>query len=497
MVKFFFILSIIVALSIVTQGFWRGILVNKQIDILNVYMPIRKTFPDPANIINTGQWYLLDHTSSSLAHFDHIAGKFKDCLATIESYSSGSHSFTLLENARFHDGTKITSEDVVASIKRLLILKTSTHFPLWDYIEGCENLKSMTDDCSGLKAVSDRRVDLRLKSPVETFILQMASPETGIWYHGDIDSKSEKLEIKPTKFSGPYFIESITEKSFELKRNEFNPISQIFPNSPKKISIKIISADKVIAEMKADNIDVVIRSHNPYDTNEYKEMGFSVFSSSPATLLYLHGAGTQSRNLLSRQFIETLWRLNTDPLIVDADNFLPFDPSLSITRREFLNALPEKVNLKKPIRIGVPWTYLSQAFYQFIKSSAEKVGMPVEIIELDLSEWTAATDTSTIPKDIDYVLGIYAASERYPAVQLRYITGTQRGPKIDLKLAEQPELTDDKKQLLHQYQIELLTSQFAVPLFFSRHQITYRDSLDVGDQPPSDAEVELWRLTKR
>ncbi len=470
---------------------------DKQIKLLNVYVSIKAAFPDPANIINTGQWYVLDHASSGLAHFDHIDGKFKSCLASIESYSSGAHSFTLLENAKFSDGTKITAEDVVASIKRLLILKTSTHFPLWEYLDGCDNLQAMSDNCPGLKAVSDRRVDLRLKTPNETFLLQMASPETGIWFHGDIDAKSKRLEIRATKYSGPYKIDSMTEKSFELSRNDFNPISQAFPNSPERISIKVLPADQVIDAMKSNIIDVVVRSHNPYDSNDYDKMGFSVFSSSPSTLLFLHGAGSESRNMLTRQFIEKLWSSNTDKLLTAADNFLPFDPSLSITRSEFLSSLPEKANLKRAIRIGVPWTYLSKQFYNYLKDSAEKVGMQIEIIELQRDEWSSATNTTTIPKSVDFILGIYAASERYPAVQLRYITGKNRGPNIDLKQAENPELTDDKKQILRRYQIELLKSQFAVPLFFSRHQITYNKSLDVGDQPPSDAEVELWRITKR
>jgi hypothetical protein len=259
-----------------------------------------------------------------------------------------------------------------------------------------------------------------------------------------------------------------------------------------------MAADKVMSEVESGNIDVVIRSHNPYDSTSFEKIGVDVFRSAPATLLYLHGTGKVAKHLIPREYLQKLWESNTDKGIVAADNFLPFDPGLSLTRNEFLNELSlasEFKNIK--MKVGVPWTYLSKGFYDFLSKTGQKNGVSIEIVELSREEWFSALEKGEAPKDIDFVLGIYAASERYPAVQLRYITGDIRKPNIDLTQAETPELSSEKKELLRDYQKALLKNQFAVPLFLSCHQIMYRKNLSVGDQPPSDAEVELWRITKR
>lgn len=481
------------ALLLATKSYWTKVFTRKQVSELNVYFPLPKTLPDPANIQNTGQWYLLEHISSGLAHFDHLKGRFEPLLASFEVFSSGVHSFTLNENAKFSDGAPITANDVVASIKRLVIKKTSTHFPLWDYLDTCSKIKTLDEPCPGIMAVSDRRIDLRLSKPLETFLLQMASPETGIWAKSDIDPVT--LEIRPTKFSGPYFITKMDERGFHLSQNKFSPISAQFADAPRSIVIRTLSSNKVKSEMEAGGVDIVIRSHNPYAESDFQKNGFNVFSSAPSTMIYLHGTGIKSRKLIPRNFLTQLWQGNKDPDIISADNFLPFDPSLGLTREEFLKELP--LNSKASVRIGVPWTYLSRDFYQFVKDEASKVGLRIEIVELDRDEWSNVFDQKTAPKNVDYIMGLYAASERFPAVQLRYIAGSVRSPKIDLKTAETPELTVQKKAVLKKFEKELLRNQYAVPLFFSRHQITYRNTLDIGDQPPSDAEVELWRVVKR
>lgn len=468
---------------------------NRQVELLKVYFPIKAAFPNPADIQNTGQWYLLDHVSSSLAYYDHIEGKFKPQLAHIESYSGGSHTFTLLDDARFSDGTKITADDVIASIKRLVVLKTSTHFPLWQYLEGCENLKSMNDQCSGLKKISENKIQISLKEQVEDFQLQMASPETGIWKASDIDLGSKNLEIKPTVFSGPYSIEKIDASGFLLQRNPYNPISKRFLDSPLKIQIKTIPSSQVFSEMKSGQLDIMIRSRNPMDQSDYAGLGFNVFSSSPSTLIYLHGAGKEKRQMISRQLIQSLWTQNSDQMIQSADNFLPFDPAHSISQKEFLESLPESG--AKKLKIGVPWTYLTSAFYSFIQETGQKNQISIELVSLTPDEWNECFNTDKCSHDIDYVLGVYAASERYPAVQLRYIAGNVRTPEISLNGADTPELSEAKIKILIDYQKELLKSQFAIPLFFAKHQMHYKNDLDIGEQPPADAEVELWRVTQK
>ena len=244
-------LLIVGALFGASQDFWRKWFMNNSINELRVYFPLLPKIPDPANIKNTGQWYLLGHISSGLAKFNHVKGRFEPLLAQHETYSSGVHTFVLSKDAKFSDGTKITAGDVAASLKRLIILKSSTHFPMWDYIEGCSTLAVLSDECSGLRVISEQKLEIRLKQKAESFLLQMSSPETGIWAESDINANDPKLAITPTKYSGSYFIKTFSEKEgFVLEKNIYNPIAQEFTDAPKKIMIPMLKSDQVLDELK-------------------------------------------------------------------------------------------------------------------------------------------------------------------------------------------------------------------------------------------------------
>jgi ABC-type transport system substrate-binding protein len=180
----------------------RNKVVLKPVEELKIRITSSTDIPDPAKIDSAGQWYYLDHISSGLAAFDSEKKKFVPRLA--ESWHTkpdGAHIFRLAPGARFHDGTPITTKDVIWSIKRQLILKTSTHFPLWDYISGCDQLKSLNDECAGLKAISDSEIAIHLKAQTDSFFLQLASPETGIWSAEDMDPATSRQNFPaPTLF---------------------------------------------------------------------------------------------------------------------------------------------------------------------------------------------------------------------------------------------------------------------------------------------------------
>lgn len=179
----------------------------KPVEELKVKITASTQMPDPTNIISTGDWYYLDHISSGLTGYDNEKKIFTPIYAeSWEVQADGTHVFKIKKDLKFHDGTPLTAKDIVWSIKRHLILKTSTHFPLWDYLVGCETVKVLTDVCDGLKEGPAGEVIIKLKTQTDSFFLQLASPETGIWWAGDIDAQTAAL--KPTKFSGAYYLNS-------------------------------------------------------------------------------------------------------------------------------------------------------------------------------------------------------------------------------------------------------------------------------------------------
>lgn len=492
--------GILAGIAIATTGigttvhYSKGRAVLRPIEELKVRITASTEIPDPAKVQTTGDWYYLDHVSSGLASFDADQRRFFPLYAEKWSTrSDGTHVFRLREGAKFHDGTAITIKDVLWTIKRQTILKTSTHFPLWEYVVGCENIKSLDEECEGLKIISPSEIGIKLKVQTDSFFLQLASPETGIWWAGDMNPRT--LELRPTKFSGPYFVDSTNGDFAVLKRNEFSPITRKFPNSPRLIRlIRIPMAGLDDAMMRGD-VDLVVRSYRPMGEPNWQEANVEVKASTPSTVIYLHGLGTGERPAIGKDLVEGLWKARTDKTLSDAGTFLPFKGPYDLSRDQFLAALPAKT--AGHIKILCPEGFFSEAFLSQIRDVGAPVGAKIEFFFAPAKEWLATFDDPTASSRFDYILSVYAASERYPAVQLRYITGGLAKPPIDLKKAESPDLNPERIQVLKSYQQWLLKSRQAIPLYFGPTLLLSKKNLDLGVQSSSDSEIELWRVQER
>lgn len=492
---FLIILAIVICVFIVqTQLVNSEGLMLKQVQELKVRITSSTVLADPTNILSTGDWYYLDHVSSGLTGFDSEKKLFAPIYA--ESWQvkpDGTHIFKLKNNLKFHDGSPITAKDIVWSIKRHLILRTSTHFPLWDYIEGCENVKTLLNSCSGLRETAENEVVIKLKVQTDSFFLQLASPETGIWSADDMNATTAALT--PTKYSGPYYLDSRTDDVAILKRNNFSPISSKFSNSPLSIKLLRIPMANLNKAIINKEVDLVIKQYSPYSEESWKDLGISVQSTTPSSIIYLFGLGNKSRLDIGKDFLNELWKSNTDKVITAANTFLPFANDYSLNKDEFLNELSVKTSPK--IRILCPEGFFSTQFLDLLSHSAKKVNSEIEFVFAGPTEFFTAFNDPESTKKYDYVLSLYVASERYPAVQLRYMTKNLVTPPIDLKQTETPDLNVDKKEILKNYQKWLLKSKQAIPLFFDVTLFVHQKHLDIGSQSMSDGEIELWRVQEK
>ncbi len=466
----------------------------KQIDELKVRMTSSMQIPDPTFIQTTGDWYYLDHISRGLVSYDSNRQKFSQFFA--ESWSSnpdGLHLFKLRPDIKFHDGSSITPKDILWSIKRLLIKKTSTHFPLWDYVQGCESLKSLEDECSGLFVTSEGDIAIRLKTQTDSFFLQLASPETGIWWSGDMNPQTG--ELKPSKFSGPYFVSQVDANEALLMKNKYSTMSEEFPSSPKVIRIKRIPLAETDQALASAQVDLVIRSHRPF-ADQPQDRSVRTHLTPRSTILHFFGTGkTANRAAIGQDLIQSIWQIKEGENLVSAETFLPFAKNYGLERKEFLAELPEKSD--KNIKVVAPRGFLTANFKNRILEAAKKVGVQLDLEEIDPAVWINLSSDEKASEKYDYILSSYAASERYPAVQLRYLTGSLVSPPIDLKLAENAELTTERVQILRDYEKWLLRSRQAIPFLFNSTSFLYREGLDLGEQPATDAEIELWRVQSR
>jgi hypothetical protein len=463
-----------------------------QLDNLRVQIGHGSKVPDPANIVNAGEWYFLYHISAGLISFNQDSGSFGPLYSkNWEVKDKIHHIFQLDENIKFHDGSPITVYDIEASIKRLLIKKTSTHFPLWDYLQGCENLKNLEDDCTGLTVLDEKRIQFSFKEPVASFYLQIGSPETGIWSKDDIDPKT--LEITPSKFSGPYYVEKKLEDKFVLKRNENCPIIKEFPNAPLKMELVRMEQSKTIESFQTGELDLFVTSYEPFGDRSWIKKDTGHHKSTPSTMTYLQTLSPESSKKFGRDFVQALWSTPHDEDMVAAETFLPIGGDFLVNKETFLSQLPEKT--AKKITVAAPKDYYRDGFLGFIEEAAISVGSEVEFHRLELGEYFELFEPQKDP-EYDFLISPYAASERYPAVQLRFIGGHYKNSELDLKKTENPQIGEEEKQILVDYQKWLLSTQIAIPLFMYSTEIFFHPDLDIGKQPKTDAEIELWRVQK-
>lgn len=467
-----------------------------KIDLLRVRFPIGKQIPDPANIVWTGDWYMLDHLSTGLIQYDSTKGHFREMLAERwEIFPNNTHRFYIKKGLVFSDGSPITARDFAASLKRLLIRKSSSHFPLWDYVEGCEALKTMKDNCTGLKVLDDHTLDIKLKGRYRSFLLQLASPETGVWSALDIQN-DENLTIKATRFSGPYTLESFDQNTkFVMRRNSLSLVSKEFPDSPERIEVPLDDLAICEEKMVSGDLDVFVKDPLPTGERNWKALGVEVLKSSPSTLIYFSGVSpTAQQQKVAFKVLQEIWTNNPFEDLLPATSLLPFEKAYKLEVESIQNELPQETS--QVIRLGIPFTYFQKEFLDYLTTTFEKFGCDLELVVLSREDYPKMFDNPDAAKHMDYILTPYAASERYPAVQLRFMTGKLKKSPVDLKEAETPELDEKQIHVLKSYQKWLLTEGHVVPLFFEKTFVLHQKNIDLGIQEAPDSEVELWKLRR-
>jgi len=203
--------------------------------------------------------------------------------------------------------------------------------------------------------------------------------------------------------------------------------------------------------------------------------------------------GKTQHPLVGRDFMDAAWKTNKDTVLTPAESYLPFSSATyALLPGELLNELPD--HTAKKLRIFCPEGYFTRPLLDQLQQAARSVGSEIEYSFAPSPEWFASADDPNANEKYDYVMSIYAASERYPAVQLRNLTGRLASPPSDLKKAEQPDLNSDQIEQLRDYEKWLVRSRQAIPIYFTVSEFLYQKNIDIGEQPASDAEIELWRV---
>lgn len=135
------------------------------------------------------------------------------------------YRFHIRDNARFHNGKPVTARDVVGTFNRLLSpdMETQGTWILLDVVGAEDVVAGKAREASGLKAVSEKLVEIRLKEPLAFFPSLLSMAETGIV---PIDDARDPSFGHRGAGAGPFRIEDVDPAKFlrlTANRNYYAP----------------------------------------------------------------------------------------------------------------------------------------------------------------------------------------------------------------------------------------------------------------------------------
>ena len=459
--------------------------------VVTAFPNLQLPFPDPAKIFSTSDWYFLSHVSSPLLVYNHEEGRFNPLLADRWQIHGNEITFWLKQDAKFSDGSRITAKDVANSIKRLALKRTSTHFQVWNDLKDCSDLKNIDQDCAGISVIDDQTVKFTVASHLESFFLLLSCPEGGIWASGDL--RGESSAFSPSKFSGPYTYSLGKDGEHYFEKNPYSSIHGHFSNSPEKIRFYTGTQAEVELLAKEYKLDLLITPMRPFGSKEFEAWGYSRRASVDSMILYISKVG-QVKKEIGRDFIQKIWTVHSAEELTPAESVLPFESLKGITKEGFLASLPSNSS-EASITVAVRGSYFKPEFIKLLNEAGSVNGNQIKFKEVEFHRWADLCHNKKGDREFDFVLRQYAATERYPSVQIRFLLDG-KVPPFQVDDLDRPDYSKERKDSLAKLEKWMISNQVIIPLFYTRAQIVFKPNVDIGNQPLADTEIQLWRVTK-
>lgn len=223
-----------------------------------VRVGIPKVYPgyDFSKMETTPQVFILNLLGGYLITIDEH-NQLNSAIAKSWEVTNESKTFkiTLSNNAKFSDGTHITTEDVEETFLRYIKYE-GTHLSLKKIIKGAEQLSASQQKIKieGLEIIDPHNIKIHLNRSEPQFLYWLAFPELAI-----LPKEYAKKNIFENHFnvtSGPYFIESRTNSSIKFKRNPHFYGS--FGNASDSLEVLgINTTDEAIKNVSNGSIDLL------------------------------------------------------------------------------------------------------------------------------------------------------------------------------------------------------------------------------------------------
>lgn len=269
--------------------------------------------------------------------------------------------FQFKENLKSSNGDLITAEDAYLTLKRLIIKQTNTHGNLQNFLCPSDDLKSVSDVCSGLRYEGNALFLKADNKDMAKFLLPLVTNmDFGVIPKNAIDWATEDLIIKDySNTSGPYFVESTNEHNeHSLAANRNSPLyHEEMPQLVVLIPVMDTSSPEKIRNNEIDMISTVDKADIDIINNFELDKNFTIHKTSElkVTALYFTSAGLSKTKASERLLIGKIiksgiikeWPEKT--VLKVADQFFPTFGEASLSKSQF-HSLAKKVESAENIK---------------------------------------------------------------------------------------------------------------------------------------------------
>lgn len=155
----------------------------------------------------------------------------------------------LMEGVKFHNGEDFKADDVVYSLNRIVTVQGAVNSSFVSQIEGFDELANgVATELSGVKAIDDYTIEIKLKEPYAGFMASLAAAPVSILDEKTTTMAGDKFGIEPefTVGTGPFKLkEWKLNEGIELVKNE-----NYWKEAPKIDGVEI----KVVPDTETQNI---------------------------------------------------------------------------------------------------------------------------------------------------------------------------------------------------------------------------------------------------
>ncbi len=194
--------------------------------------------------------------------------------------------FTLRDGVKFHNGKPLTADDVVASILRIFRSgKLPAQGMFFERIDGAsELLEGKAETLSGLEAVSEGEVRLRLAEPYAPFLSSLATPLAKI-IPANLARDTTGMYGRHPVGTGPFVFVSADEKEIILRANP-----DYFSGPPKLDEIRFVlyrggDRDKAFTDFKEGRLEGAPLPGS-VDPAQLRKTGFNVISRPRLSMMF-------------------------------------------------------------------------------------------------------------------------------------------------------------------------------------------------------------------